>query len=64
MSTPLSISAVLLAAGESRRMGAANKLLLDIKGEPMLRRAARVLTGSTLGEIVVVLGHEHKAVGA
>ncbi len=64
MSTPLSISAVLLAAGESRRMGAANKLLLEIDGETILRRAARALTGSTLGEIVVVLGHEHKAVGA
>ena len=64
MSTLASISAVLLAAGESRRMGAVNKLLLEIEGEPMLRRAARALAGSGVGEIVAVLGHEHLAVGA
>jgi molybdenum cofactor cytidylyltransferase len=52
------VSAVLLAAGESRRMGAANKLSLDILGVPLLRRAALTLLGARLGEILVVLGHE------
>ena len=35
------VAAILLAAGQSRRMGATNKLLMDIDGEPMVRRAAR-----------------------
>ncbi len=52
------VAAILLAAGQSRRMGAANKLLMDIDGEPMVRRAARALLGSRAREIVVVLGHQ------
>ena len=52
------VAAILLAAGQSRRMGAANKLLMDIDGEPMVRRAARTLLASRAREIVVVLGHQ------
>lgn len=58
------VSAVLLAAGESRRMGARNKLLLALGGEPLVRRSAKVLLASALVEIVVVLGHEREAVAA
>ncbi|RUM64583.1 MAG: hypothetical protein DSZ03_04060 [Sulfurimonas sp.] len=32
------ISAVILAAGESRRMGVQNKLLLPIGGEVLIRK--------------------------
>ena len=52
------VGAVLLAAGESRRMGAPNKLALPVEGQPLLRRAALTLLDSDVGEIVVVLGHE------
>lgn len=52
------VSAVLLAAGESRRMGEVNKLELLIDGVPLLRRTAETLLASTLQEIVVVLGHQ------
>lgn len=52
------VSAVLLAAGESRRMGATNKLSLSVDGEPLLRRTALEMLASRLGEIVVVLGHQ------
>lgn len=52
------VSAVLLAAGESRRMGEVNKLELLVDGIPMLRRTAEKLLASNLREIVVVLGHE------
>jgi molybdenum cofactor cytidylyltransferase len=52
------VAAVLLAAGESRRMGAPNKLTLPVQGQPLLRRTARTLLDSGLDEIVVVLGHE------
>ncbi|MGA7982796.1 MAG: nucleotidyltransferase family protein [Chromatiaceae bacterium] len=52
------VSAVLLAAGESRRMGTMNKLFLDIAGMPLLRRAALTLLGASAKEVVVVVGHE------
>ena len=52
------IAAILLAAGASRRMGADNKLLLPIEGEPMIRRAARTLLASCATSVTVVTGHE------
>lgn len=52
------ISAVLLAAGESRRMGAVNKLALPVRGEPLLRRTASLLLQLPLHERVLVTGHE------
>lgn len=52
------VSAVLLAAGESQRMGEINKLHLPIDDVPLLRRSAEVLAASKLGELIVVLGHE------
>jgi len=54
----LTVSAILLAAGESRRMGGmTNKLEIPIAGVPLLRRSAKTLIASRLQEIVVVLGH-------
>jgi molybdenum cofactor cytidylyltransferase len=52
------IAAVVLAAGESRRMGEVNKLHLPIQGVPLLRRSVETLLAAELGEILVVLGHE------
>jgi molybdenum cofactor cytidylyltransferase len=52
------VSAILLAAGESRRMGATNKLALAVDGEPLLRRTVKTLLASQLAELVVVLGHQ------
>lgn len=43
------MAAVLLAAGESRRMGPVNKLLLEVDGEPLVRRTARVLLEGAWG---------------
>ncbi len=48
--------AVILAAGESRRMGSP-KALLDLGGETFLDRLIRVL-GACCAPVVVVLGHE------
>ncbi len=53
-----SVSAILLAAGQSRRMGGLNKLGLTIDAVPMITRTARTLLASRLDEVVVVLGHE------
>ncbi len=58
------VSAVLLAAGESRRMGEVNKLELLVDGIPLLRRTAEILLASDLQEIVVVLGHQADTAGA
>ena len=55
--------AVLLAAGASSRLGQ-SKQLLEIDGEPLLRRAARALLASEPLELVVVLGHEAPRIGA
>lgn len=49
--------AVLLAAGASRRLGRP-KQLVEIDGEPLLRRAARALLATRPFETIVVLGHE------
>jgi molybdenum cofactor cytidylyltransferase len=53
------IAVIVLAAGESRRMGDINKLHLPIAGEPLLRRSVKTLLAAELGEIMVVLGHEN-----
>ena len=51
------MSAVVLAAGLSSRMGQAHKLLLDIGGEPMLRRVVRAVLGVRPAEVIAVTGH-------
>ena len=58
------IAALLLAAGQSRRMGPVNKLLADVGGEPMARRAARALLASKAMRPLVVTGHEAARVRA
>jgi len=52
------IAAIVLAAGLSKRMGSANKLLLDVEGQSLLRRSVMAIVGAGIGEVVVVLGHE------
>jgi molybdenum cofactor cytidylyltransferase len=49
------VSAILLAAGASRRMGGRDKLLEDVGGEPALRRAARALIDSAADEVIAVI---------
>ena len=56
-SLPLRASAVVLAAGLSRRMGPRNKLLLPVEGEPLIRRAVGRVLAVGFAEVVVVLGH-------
>lgn len=51
-------TAIVLAAGLSRRMGALNKLLLPVDGVPMIRHVARQYRAAIDGEVLVVLGHE------
>jgi len=55
------IAALLLAAGQSRRMGT-NKLLAEIDGRPMVARTAQRLLSSHARPIVAVLGNQADAV--
>lgn len=52
---PALISAIVLAAGRSTRMGR-NKLVLPMGGEPVLQRVLDALKESRIDETVVVLG--------
>jgi molybdenum cofactor cytidylyltransferase len=56
------IAALLLGAGQSRRMGPQNKLLALINGKPMVRHTAEALTGSMVDHVVIVTGHEARQV--
>jgi molybdenum cofactor cytidylyltransferase len=51
------VTALLLAAGMSRRMGGPNKLLQDVGGEAMVARSLQSLRKAQVDDIVVVLGH-------
>jgi len=51
------VAGIVLAAGASRRMGR-NKLLLDVGGEPLVRRTVRRALEAGLDPVVVVLGFE------
>jgi molybdenum cofactor cytidylyltransferase len=55
------IAALILAAGQSSRMGR-NKLLLELAGKPLIAHVADHALALGLQEIVVVLGHEADAV--
>ena len=57
------IAVIVLAAGQSRRMGRRNKLLEPVDGEPMVRHAVRAAVAAAGGRpVVVVTGHERAAV--
>ena len=58
------IAGIVLAAGQSRRMGPRNKLLIALDGVPMVRRVVETMTVSKLTGITVVSGHEADAVGS
>lgn len=59
----LQISAVILAAGYSSRMGKL-KALLPLGGETLLQRAVRIFKTAGITDIVVVTGYEHEKIQA
>lgn len=58
------VTAIILAAGLSRRMGPRNKLLLPINGVPMIRHMVDTYRMVTDGPVWVVTGHDADAVTA
>src|SRR6266849_1142627 len=68
MKTPVSevvapVAGLVLAASLSTRMGR-NKQLLELRGETVVARAARMAHEAGLSPVVVVLGHQAELVRA
>ena len=63
MTGKLQLEVVLLAAGISQRMGATNKLLVMVDGEPLVRRSAK-LYWRLSHSVIVVLGFEAERIRA
>ena len=53
------ISAILLAAGESKRIPLENKLIKSFKGKPLINHILKSLIKSKVNKIIIVLGYEH-----
>lgn len=58
------VSAIVLAAGQSTRSGATNKLLHPVEGESMVSRVVDAARFSRVHDVVVVTGHDAPAVDA
>ena len=58
----LRIGAVLLAAGEGRRMDGIAKPLIRLQGVPLVSRQLVALSGAGVDEVVVVTGHASRQV--
>ena len=56
------ISAILLAAGQSKRTGSKNKLLKKYKGEALINHILKSLIKSKVNKIIIVLGHEDRKI--
>jgi molybdenum cofactor cytidylyltransferase len=61
---PGRVAGLVLAAGQSRRMGTANKLLAPIEGRPMAAHAVDAMLASRAEPVIVVSGHQAAEVRA
>ncbi|MBV8759929.1 MAG: NTP transferase domain-containing protein [Deltaproteobacteria bacterium] len=52
----MTVALAILAAGASTRMAPRRKQLVEIDGEPLVRRAARIAIASRASHVAVVLG--------
>lgn len=58
------VTALVLAAGQSRRMGERNKLLIALDGKPMLAHVLDAVAQSQVAGCIVVTGHQASDVRA
>jgi len=56
------IVAIILAAGDSKRFGSENKLLVEINGGAILKRVVQAVTGSSVDKTIVVTGEDHELI--
>ncbi|MBY5775268.1 NTP transferase domain-containing protein [Rhizobium leguminosarum] len=63
---PVTVAAVILAAGKASRMGegGAHKLLAEFDGEPLVRRAAGTALTADAASVIVVTGHRRSEIEA
>ena len=58
---PMSVAAIVLAAGESRRLGQPKQLLL-LHGETLIARALRLVSEAGAAPVIAVLGAQHEVI--
>jgi len=56
------ISAILLAAGQSKRMDGENKLTKEIQGVPLIKHSVKNILASSIGELIIVLGYQKEII--
>ena len=56
------ISAILLAAGQSKRMNGENKLIRKIRGVPLIKHSVKNILTSSIDELIIVLGHQKEII--
>tara|TARA_B100000029_G_scaffold403489_1_gene403285 strand:- start:1132 stop:1704 length:573 start_codon:yes stop_codon:yes gene_type:complete len=52
------ISAILLTAGQSKRMNGENKLIKKVKGKPLILHSVENILASSIDELIIVLGFQ------
>jgi len=62
MGQKIMISAILLAAGQSKRMDGENKLIKEIQGSPLLKHSVKNILASSIDELIVVLGYQKEVI--
>ena len=56
------ISAILLAAGQSKRMNGVNKLTKEIQGIPLIKLSVKNILASSINELIIILGHQKEII--
>ena len=56
------ISAILLAAGQSKRMGGENKLTKKIQGAPLIKHSVKNILAASVDELIIVLGYQKEII--
>ena len=56
------ISAILLAAGQSKRMIGENKLTKIIEGKPLIIHSVENILASSVDELIIVLGYQNEII--
>ena len=56
------ISAILLAAGQSKRMNGENKLTKNFKNHPLIKHSVKNILDSSIDELIIVIGHQKEII--
>ena len=56
------ISAILLAAGQSKRMDGENKLTKEIQGVPLIKHSVKNILASSIDELIIILGYQKEII--